>query len=72
MNKVEIASVAPSGILRNDEGKQLSWIDNPSVQELLDVISSIIAGEYIRIAKQNKSVFEIASPPEADRNDEKG
>ncbi len=29
----------------------------PSVQRLLDVISSIIADEYIMIAKQNPEVF---------------
>ena len=29
----------------------------PSVQRLLDVISSIIADEYIMIAKQNPDVF---------------
>ena len=35
----------------------LDWRDNPSVQKLLDVIVSIIAEEYIQIAKQNKDVF---------------
>ena len=35
----------------------LSWIDNPSVQRLLDVVASIIAKEYIQIAKQNPDVF---------------
>ena len=35
----------------------LSWIDNPSVQKLLDVVVSIIADEYIQIAKQNPDVF---------------
>jgi hypothetical protein len=29
----------------------------PSIQRLLDVISSILAEEYIMIAKQNPSVF---------------
>ena len=29
----------------------------PSIQRLLDVISSIIAEEYIMIAKQNPEVF---------------
>jgi len=38
----------------------------PSLQRLLDVISSIIAEEYIMIAKQNPAVFtEIASPRHA-------
>jgi len=35
----------------------LNWIDNPSVQKLLDVVVSIIAEEYIRIAKQNPDIF---------------
>ncbi len=35
----------------------LSWIDNPSVQKLLDVVVSIIAEEYVQIAKQNPDVF---------------
>ncbi len=35
----------------------LSWIDNPSVQRLLDVVVSIMADEYIQIAKQNPEIF---------------
>ena len=35
----------------------LSWTDNLSVQELLDVVASIIADDYIEIAKKNKDVF---------------
>ena len=35
----------------------LSWVDNPSIQKLLDVISDIIADEYIEIAKNNPDVF---------------
>ena len=35
----------------------LSWMDNPSVQKLLDVLVSIIAEEYIQIAKQNPEIF---------------
>ncbi len=35
----------------------LSWADNLSVQELLDVAASIIADEYISIAKQNPETF---------------
>lgn len=33
------------------------WVDNASVQRLLDVVVSIIAEEYIQIAKQNPRVF---------------
>jgi len=35
----------------------LNWTDNRSVQELLDVVVSIIAEEYIQIAKQNPEIF---------------
>lgn len=35
----------------------LSWIDNPSVQKLLDVVVSIMADEYIQMAKQNPEIF---------------
>jgi len=35
----------------------LNWIDNPSIQKLLDVVVSIMAEEYIRIAKQNPDLF---------------
>ncbi len=33
------------------------WVDNASVQRLLDVVASIIAEEYIQIAKQNPEIF---------------
>ena len=36
----------------------LSWIENLSVQKLLDVVVSIIAEEYIQIARQNPDVFQ--------------
>ncbi len=35
----------------------LDWQDNPAVQKLLDVVVSIIAEEYIQIAKKNPEVF---------------
>ncbi|MCJ7581760.1 MAG: hypothetical protein MUP98_14660 [Candidatus Aminicenantes bacterium] len=35
----------------------LKWIDNPGVQELLDVVISIIAEEYIEIATHNPNIF---------------
>ncbi len=35
----------------------LNWSDSPSVQRLLDVVVSIIAEEYIQIAKQNPDLF---------------
>ena len=52
-DKREIASAASRP--RNDV--QYSWLDNPDVQKLLDVIASIIADEYIQIAKQNPDTF---------------
>ncbi len=33
------------------------WVDNASVQKLLDVVASIMADEYIQIAKQNPEIF---------------
>ena len=47
----------PAEPLRHDKIKKLSWEDNPPVQALLDVVASIIAEEYIQIAKQNKGIF---------------
>jgi len=35
----------------------LNWRDNPDIQKLLDVISEIIANEYIEVAKKNKDIF---------------
>ncbi len=35
----------------------LNWSDSPSVQKLLDVVISIIAEEYIQVAKQNPEIF---------------
>lgn len=67
----EIAS--PPQILtgRKDEQKKLSWKDSLPTQRLLDVICSILAEEYIMIAKQNPGVFtEIDSRPSAAHNDE--
>ena len=51
----------------------LNWKDSPSTQHLLDAISSIIAREFIMIAKQNPTVFlgksEIASGTLCPRKD---
>jgi len=35
----------------------LNWKDNLSAQKLLDVIVSILAEEYIQIAKENPHIF---------------
>jgi hypothetical protein len=55
MNKIEIPS-APA-VPRNDEQKKINWQDSLSIQHLLNVISSILAEEYIATAKQNPEVF---------------
>lgn len=34
-----------------------NWVKDPYVKNLLDVISSILAEEYVEIAKQNRDVF---------------
>jgi len=34
-----------------------SWTNNPDIKNLLDAISSILAEEYIEIAKQNRDIF---------------
>lgn len=35
----------------------LCWKDSLPIQHLLDVVSSILAEEYIAVAKQNPEVF---------------
>jgi hypothetical protein len=63
MSVVEIASSALSAPPRNDGGIDSrfrgndSWVDNSDIQKLLDVVSEIIANEYIEIAKNNRDVF---------------
>ena len=39
------------------EQVSLNWFDNSSIQKLLDVVVSIIADEYIQVAKQNPDAF---------------
>ena len=34
-----------------------NWADNLDIQNLLDVIVSVLAEEYIQVAKQNSDVF---------------
>ncbi len=58
------------GKVTQKEGFSFNWKNSPSIQHLLDAISSIIAEEYIMIAKQNPDVFtEIDSRPSAAHND---
>jgi len=35
----------------------LSWQDSLPIQHLLDVISTIVAEEYIQVAKENPELF---------------
>ena len=42
---------------RSKTAPSLSWKDSLPIQRLLDVVSSIIAEEYITIAKHNPEVF---------------
>lgn len=37
--------------------ESFSWKDNPGIQNLLDVIASILADEYIEIVMKNPDVF---------------
>jgi hypothetical protein len=37
--------------------ESFGWKDNPHIQKLLEIVASIIAQEYIQIAKQNPDVF---------------
>ena len=39
----------------------LKWADNPDIQNLLDIAASIIADEYIEIAKKNPEIFKNIS-----------
>ena len=52
-NKVSTGKSSPS--------ISLNWADNPDIRDLLDVISSIIAEEYIEIAKKNPEIFKNIS-----------
>ena len=56
MNDVITAKNKISAITKN-QPINLSWADNLSAQELLDVVASIIADEYICIAKENPETF---------------
>jgi len=52
--------MAIAQVKKNSKATQpisLNWIDSPSVQKLLDVVVSIVAEEYIQIAKQNPDLF---------------
>ena len=66
-----LESEAKQGQPPSGTDPSISWQDSLPIQHLLDVISSIIAEEYIVIAKRNPEVFKgIASPRQSGaRND---
>ncbi|MEA3347244.1 MAG: hypothetical protein U9Q21_04055 [Candidatus Auribacterota bacterium] len=43
--------------LKEAQKESFSWEDNPGVQNLLDVICSILADEYIETVMKNPDVF---------------
>ena len=65
--KTKVQEQLPTGT-----APSLNWKDSSSVQRLLDIICSILAEEYIMIAKQNPKMFiEIASGASCSCNDER-
>jgi hypothetical protein len=42
---------------QKETGVLFCWKDSPSIQRLLDTISSIIAEEYVQITKNNPELF---------------
>ncbi len=55
--KIDEKGDSPRTLCSRPEGRSYGWMDNLDVQRLLDVVSSIIADEYIEVAKRNKDVF---------------
>lgn len=53
MNKITIVQKKQT----ETKTKGFVWTNNPDIQKLLDVIASILADEYVQIAKQNPEVF---------------
>ena len=47
----------PEECQRKIQQERLTWTDNPDVQKLLDVVVSILAEEYIEVARRNPDVF---------------
>ncbi len=70
MNKVALGQ-DKNEVQAKIQQESFAWTDNPHIQKLLDVVASIIADEYIQIAKQNKDIFELASVASLPRNDER-
>jgi len=72
MNSISLIENKTQGQSPTGTVPSINWQDSLPIQHLLDVISSILAKEYIMIAKQNPGVFTgIASRPSVARNDER-
>ena len=56
MSTVAIAEVNKDSQVKI-QPESFNWENNPDIQKLLDVVASIIADEYIQIAKQNPETF---------------
>ena len=56
MNQVAVTQ-EKRGAQTEIQQQSFVWTDNLPIQKLLDVVASIIADEYIQIAKQNPDVF---------------
>ena len=57
MNDVITAENKRCAVVIKNQPINLNWTDNLSIQELLDIVASIIAEEYICIAKENPETF---------------
>ncbi|MCK4947832.1 MAG: hypothetical protein KAS46_05625 [Candidatus Aureabacteria bacterium] len=65
-----LAQEKKKNCLKEVQKESFSWEDNPGVQNLLDVICSVLADEYIETVLKNPEVFsEIASGTSCPRND---
>ncbi len=62
MNKVAVEQGLGGSQAKALRGS-LTWKDNPPVQKLLDAVVSIMAEEYIQIARQNPDVFTPSPSP---------
>ena len=54
---IEIEKI-PKQCPPQDRPESYGWAGNPSIQNLLDAVASIIAEEYIRTARKNPETFE--------------
>ena len=55
--KIETFAAAQLDKVDKAEPRQLAWAENPAVRQLLDVVVSILAEEYIQTVKRNPDEF---------------